>query len=188
MTVWKEIEGYEGHYEVSDEGHVRSIKKDPPLNLKLNLANTGYRVVTLWLEGKSKTHQVHRLVLETFIGPCPEGKRGLHWDDDKDNNNLSNLRWGTRSENAADSVRNGSHHESVKVNCSRGHALEGANLREGALKAGRRDCKACARERESARQQGREFSIEESNLHYGEVMAGVAKPPTNQYTRSKERK
>lgn len=184
---WKAIQGYEGHYEVSDEGYVRSIKKDPPLNLKLNLANTGYRVVNLWLEGESKTHQVHRLVLEAFVGPCPKGKMGLHWDDDKDNNRLSNLRWGSRSENARDSVRNGIHHESVKVECSRGHALKGANLREGSLKVGRRDCKACSRERETARREGREFSIEESNIRYEEVMAGVAKPHANQYTRSKER-
>lgn len=195
---WRHIPGYEGRYEVSTLGNVRSLPrrtlgkrgvwttvKGKTLTLFTNPA--GYKQVTLYLNGAPRPSAVHRLVLEAFVGPCPKDSMALHWDDDKSNNYLSNLRWGTRSENSEDSVRNGTHHEVLKTHCPKNHALVGRNLREGSLKAGRRDCKACSRERETARREGREFSIEESNLRYEEVMAGVAKPHANQYTRSKER-
>jgi hypothetical protein len=45
------------------------------------------------------TLRVHRLILETFVGPCPEGHETLHLDDNPRNNRLENLRWGTRKEN-----------------------------------------------------------------------------------------
>jgi hypothetical protein len=50
---------------------------------------------------------VHRLVLEAFVGPCPEGMECRHLDGDPANNRLENLRWGTHRENAADQVRHG---------------------------------------------------------------------------------
>jgi hypothetical protein len=64
------------------------------------------------------------MVLEAFVGPCPEDKHGgLHWDDDKDNNTLSNLRWGTMSENMQDQLRNGVHGPASQTECKRGHAF-----------------------------------------------------------------
>src|SRR6266567_540688 len=50
---------------------------------------------------------IPRLVLETFVGPCPPGKECCHWDDDPSNNNLSNLRWGSHFDNTEDIERNG---------------------------------------------------------------------------------
>jgi hypothetical protein len=50
---------------------------------------------------------VHTLVLKAFVGPCPEGHECCHHDDDPTNNNLTNLRWGTRSDNLHDAARNG---------------------------------------------------------------------------------
>lgn len=75
-----------------------------------------------------RTRSVHQLVLEAFVGPRPEGMYGLHWDDDKNNNRLANLRWATPSENMMDQVRNGMHYEASREECPRGHKLTGANL------------------------------------------------------------
>ena len=50
---------------------------------------------------------VHHLVAQAFIGDRPEGQLVLHWDDDKRNNNVENLRYGTHKENIADAYRNG---------------------------------------------------------------------------------
>lgn len=53
------------------------------------------------------TVQIGRLVLELFVGPCPDGMECCHWDDNPTNNVLNNLRWATRSDNMRDSYRNG---------------------------------------------------------------------------------
>ncbi len=58
---------------------------------------------------KKRIH-VHRLVLEAFVGPCPEGMECRHLDGDRTNNRLENLAWGTRKENTADSMRHGTFH------------------------------------------------------------------------------
>ena len=71
--------------------------------LKPTIGNHGY--FTVGINRKSKL--VHRLILETFVGPCPLGMECRHKDCNKLNNNLSNIQWGTRSENRQDSIRNG---------------------------------------------------------------------------------
>lgn len=72
---------------------------------------SGYRFVSIRLDnGKWRSTVVHKLVLETFVGPPPvTGERmyACHIDDVQENNRLDNLRWGTRLENAADALRNG---------------------------------------------------------------------------------
>jgi hypothetical protein len=57
--------------------------------------------------GRSQTTAVHRIVLEAFVGPCPEGMECCHNDGNPRNNNVTNLRWDTRSANQMDSVRHG---------------------------------------------------------------------------------
>lgn len=54
-----------------------------------------------------RQYKIHRLVLETFVGPCPNGMESRHFNDIKHDNRLSNLRWGTHLENTDDSKRNG---------------------------------------------------------------------------------
>lgn len=109
---WVDIPGYEGCYQVSSHGQVRSLPR-PYRNstkiLKLRPNKKGYLRVALCKDGKCKDYKVHRLVLTSFVGPCPEGMIGLHWDDDRTNNHLNNLRWGTFSDNQNDAVRNGTH-------------------------------------------------------------------------------
>lgn len=110
--VWKPVVGF-ADYEVSDLGRVRSWKHRTPgkrrNEAKLLSPATGgpYCSLVLRRDGASVTRRVHRLVLETFVGPCPEGMECLHGDGNRLNNKLSNLSWGTPLENMADQRRHG---------------------------------------------------------------------------------
>lgn len=70
--------------------------------------DTGYMVVSVKdSKGNKRQHRLHRLMLLSFVGPPARGQIALHWDDNKDNNCLSNLRWGSHMDNRADCIRNG---------------------------------------------------------------------------------
>ena len=93
----KDVLGFNGKYSVDTEGNVYSIKLSRVLNGFLN--HNGYRKVELWNDGKGKHKFVHRLVWEAYNGPVPVGLEIDHIDRDRLNNNLSNLRLVTRSQN-----------------------------------------------------------------------------------------
>ena len=102
---WKPIAGYEGLYEISDMGNVRSIRRNL---IKSPAANDrGYFHVGLHNGAKQERLYVHRLVLETFIGPCPGAVDGCHNDGNRANNRLDNLRWDTPMNNHADRLTHG---------------------------------------------------------------------------------
>lgn len=119
--AWKPVVGYEGAYEVSTLGRVRSldrlmtvahrggkyVKPGRVLVPKLSTHKPARHTVELYRAGKGRWFSVHRLVLEAFVGPCPEGMVACHNDGDPANNALVNLRWDTQKANAADSVRHG---------------------------------------------------------------------------------
>ena len=97
---WKPIPNYP-NYEVSDCGRVMSLIKYRPLKPFANQA--GYlRVKLTDASGNRKQLSVHRLVMATFTGDCPPGKEVRHLDDNKKNNFLSNLSYGTKEENKVD--------------------------------------------------------------------------------------
>lgn len=75
----------------------------------------GYLVVSLRRDGRLRNHLVHRLVLQTFVGPRPAGTQCRHLDGDQTNNALSNLCWGTPLENAADARRHGTQPRGERV-------------------------------------------------------------------------
>jgi hypothetical protein len=129
---------------------------------------SGRRYVNL----KGKGRRIHRLVLQAFVGPCPAGQECCHGDGDPSNNVLSNLRWGTRSDNRRDSVGHGTHFSTSKKHCPRRHPLREPNLVPSVLP--RRNCLACARARNSqatAQNQGREIDFQEvADMHYQKIM------------------
>ena len=97
MEEWRDIEGYEGYYQVSSEGRVFSIRSDKHLSLREE--KNGYISVELNLSGNNKRLKMHRLVAKAFI-PNPELKKTVnHINSNRSNNNLNNLEWATQSEN-----------------------------------------------------------------------------------------
>jgi hypothetical protein len=110
IEKWLPIVGYEDVYSVSDMGRVRrdvgGLKRSGGI-IKGTIGGVGYRTVALFALGAKvkKTHNVHSLVLETFIGPRPEGHCCNHKDGNKANNLLENLEWVTNSENHKHSFR-----------------------------------------------------------------------------------
>ena len=106
----KHITGFEG-YIVSSDGFVWSSRTQWKGNLVRmkgwSRTHSAHRFVTLCQRGKHKHFQVHRLVLQAFVGPCPVGLMSRHLDGNAENNHVSNLRWGTSKENAEDARRHG---------------------------------------------------------------------------------
>lgn len=103
IEIWKPVPNYEGYYEVSSQGRVRSVairkhfqpykKRKEPLIMKFNPIKGGYLIVRLYKDGKGKDNLVSRLTLTTFEGDGPDGYECDHIDSDTSNNKLTNLRW-----------------------------------------------------------------------------------------------
>jgi hypothetical protein len=92
--IWKAVPGYEGRYEVSSLGRVRSLTRKNPIIMKPGNNGNGYQTVNMTDdEGGLKKRYIHRLVALTFLGPEPEDKEVNHIDGDKENNAVSNLQW-----------------------------------------------------------------------------------------------
>lgn len=130
MEEWRDVAGYEGFYQVSNEGRVRSMVRLMPAAiskgvrkvknmLKFGSNKQGRLQVTLSKGGMVKRFQVHTLVLTAFDRPCPAGYECLHFDNDYTNNRIGNIKWGTHRENMRDKARHGTqargenHHSSV---------------------------------------------------------------------------
>lgn len=143
---WKPAPGCVG-LEVSDHGMLRNEKgkvwpgyRDPKGYYRINAAVPG--------DGHRRGHLVHRLVLEAFVGPCPDGMETRHLNGDPGDNRLSNIVWGTSAENSQDVLRHGRHKQANQTHCLRGHPLVEGNLVESQLSRGWRQCRACWRARE----------------------------------------
>jgi hypothetical protein len=112
LTAYKLVEG-DDRYRVGDDGSIWSRAKVgrhggyeviwKRLKVTPNM-KSGHCIVYL---GQKKPRYVHRLVLEAFVGPCPDGQECLHGDGDPLNNRLDNLKWGTPKENSEDRMRLG---------------------------------------------------------------------------------
>jgi hypothetical protein len=117
---WLDIPGHQG-YQVSSRGKVRSVdrvvvrsngvqRRHKGQVLKQSLSTYGYPKVTL---GRHTQEKVHNLVLLAFRGPCPEGMQACHFNDEKTDNCLENLRWDTPKANMIDALRNGTRARSI---------------------------------------------------------------------------
>lgn len=128
---WLPVVGFPD-YRVSDQGRVWSncrmiFRSDGARRLvggnmiKVHLDTGGYSQVCLPRNGRQAPCRVHIMVLEAFVGPCPQGHEACHEDGDRSNARLSNLRWDTRGANMLDRVRHGNHHMAVRTHCNYGH-------------------------------------------------------------------
>jgi hypothetical protein len=108
MELWKPVLGFEGFYEVSTLGRVRSLPRQatPGKVLKPKVSFKGYHTINTSVNQKRKTMKISRMVLSAFVGDQPT-LEARHLDGNKDNNTLANLAWGTRSENEQDKVLHG---------------------------------------------------------------------------------
>ena len=122
LEEWRPVVGWEGLYEVSSLGPVRSVDREIEIYqknrclvqrrrgnlLKLSISPVGgYQRVTLQRDATTRLKQVHRLVLEAFVGPPGRGEQGAHNDGDSSNNAAGNLRWATPVDNVHDRVAHG---------------------------------------------------------------------------------
>ena len=109
MVIWKDVEGFEGLYKVSNEGVLVSTPRQGAKGgvVKQVRTNSGYESYTLHKDGKSRNELVHRLLARHFIAN-PENKPNInHIDGNKLNNNVENLEWVTPKENSEHAVKTG---------------------------------------------------------------------------------
>lgn len=106
MENWKSISGYEGLYEVSDTGRVRSLKFGKTRLLKPGKTRKGYLRVVLCKDGKVKKMSVHRLVAEAFVQNPLNLPQVNHRDENKRNNTATNLEWCSARYNVNYGTRN----------------------------------------------------------------------------------
>jgi hypothetical protein len=144
MTEWRDIPGYGGQYQVSDDGQVKSFKCGGERILRPR-PDGDYVSVRLYGAGAPRNHAIHRLVLECFVSPCPDGQEGCHNNGDARDNRLTNLRWDTRVENQLDNVRHGKNRNAAKERCHQGHHYTSENTYTNAV--GWRQCRTCIRAR-----------------------------------------
>ncbi len=117
MEIWKDVKGYEGHYQVSNLGRLKRTYESGRVNILSGKHDKdGYVEVILSMKGRKKYCRLHRLVAEAFI-PNPEGKTQVNHKDKNTQNNFvnpddiygetTNLEWVTPSENVVHSFRGG---------------------------------------------------------------------------------
>lgn len=153
LATWLPIPGWEGWYEASDTGLIRSVTRTLTLSdgrvrtfygqvlTPGTVGEYGHLGVNLHRQTDHRTCSVHRLVMLTFVGPCPDGMVVCHNDGDAANNRLSNLRYDTPRENTFDNVRNGTHHYAKRDGCKWGHPFNELNTKPGVGES--RNCRAC---------------------------------------------
>jgi len=149
--TWLPVPGFEGLYEVSDQGEIWSCSRRRGTRgglLSTPNDGKGYRQVNLCRDGLRVHTLVHMVVAAAFHGPRPPGLECRHLDGDPSNNMAGNLAWGTSSENNLDLVRHGTHKNKYRdaTHCIHGHEFTVENtrvtIRDGTV---RRTCWTCRR-------------------------------------------
>jgi hypothetical protein len=170
---WLPVVGFEGFYEVSDLGRVRSITRSVlgrdgrrqrwVGRIRTPQCHKKHLNVALYKSGQAYRYEIQRLVLLTFVGDCPEGMEACHNNGNPLDNRLTNLRWDTHANNGDDLSRHGTHPYRQKTHCPRGHRLESPNLVKYTASRGYRGCLACSRARAAthrAAKQGRLLDLD----------------------------
>lgn len=164
---WRPVVGYEGIYEVSNLGLIRSLDRtvvyrdgrrriQKGITLKgTAIGEYGHLGVRLYKSGISRPFQIHRVVAEAFLGTCPPGMECCHNNGDGSDNRASNLRWGTSRDNKQDVVRHGRHHYAHRSHCTNGHEFTEENTLYRKRHNGTRLCRKCAAESRKLRKKER---------------------------------
>ena len=123
---WKAVPGYEGKYEVSDQGRVKSLVKDRYLSP--NRMNHGYTCVHLYTNGKQtrKVFTIHKLVATLFIENPRNAREVNHKNFIRHDNRIENLEWVTRKENVSHAIAAGRRHYPEKI-------VKGINIKTGRI-------------------------------------------------------
>lgn len=142
---WLPIPGYEGLYEVSSIGRVRSLPRYGTSGgiRKLALRKDGYFDVALSASNVERKYLVHRLVAVAFCERNPGEDIARHLNDVRTDNHAENLAWGTLSDNSQDCLRNGRHFQANQTSCKAGHPFDEVNTYVDAQ--GYRNCRTCRR-------------------------------------------
>lgn len=150
---WRTVVGYEGLYEVSNQGRVRSLDRvihqangDRHVQgrvLRQTPRKEGHLQVEVRTSGREtrRAAKVHQLVAEAFHGPRPPGMVCRHLNGDPTDNRPENLRWGTHRENALDTTRHGRNRNANRTHCPYGHPYDATNTYR--TPDGRRECRTC---------------------------------------------
>lgn len=153
MEQWQPVQDFEGFYEVSDAGRIKSLTRKAGDGrtvkerfLKMSPLSSGHIRVTLYRDGVAHRFLVHRLVAFAFV----DGDKTLnvlHKNGDPANNRSSNLKWGTQSDNTKDAIRHGTYKNAntFKTHCPRGHEYTDENTYVNPR--GSRECRICRDER-----------------------------------------
>ena len=143
--IWKNINGYEGSYQVSNLGRVKSLRRiikckngvSRTINERILKQNEdmcngtyGYLIVCLCKNCKSKFFKVHKLVLEHFINKKPKGLICCHNDGNRLNNKSDNLRWDTYKSNVQDAIKHKVFNVGEKCNLSKLSELDVKKIRK----------------------------------------------------------
>lgn len=170
---WRAVIGWEGLYEVSSLGRVRSLDRQVEIDMTygstvkrtvrhyrgrmlrqhVGPGTRGYPQVGFSRGGKEDNYLVHRVVLEAFVGSCPPGMEALHGPAGKLDASLANLHYGTRSENVRDRVRDGQDNRGERCGRAKLTWPEVAEIRRRAA------------EGEQLRPLGVEFGVSFQNIH-----------------------
>lgn len=145
QVEWRPVVGFEAIYEVSSDGRIRSVDRwveqenrgGPCKRLVRgcelkNAVSRGYTVVNLWADGRAVKRGVHRVMLEAFIGPCPDGMETCHNDGIRSHNIISNLRYGTPAQNGHDRIFHGNSRPGSKCHLAKLDERTVLRIREAA--------------------------------------------------------
>lgn len=141
MEEWKPVLGYEGYYEVSNFGNVKSVgryvtKSDgvvqfrKPKDMSQVKNKDGYLTVHLSKEGKSKRYRVHTLVAQAFVPGYKSGFEVNHIDFKRTNNRFDNLEWVSHKDNVIHTINNGRHYSNKDLTGSNNPNYQNKTLRE----------------------------------------------------------
>lgn len=140
VETWLPVVGYEGVYEVSDLGRVRSLPRLDSLGRRvpgrvLKPSTSGgrdYPHINLCMAGECRSERIHVLVAAAFLGPKPRTGGRIevcHANNDKCDARASNLRWDTQSANAVQTVTDGINQRRNQTHCLNGHEYTPENVR-----------------------------------------------------------